>query len=196
MEGGVTLKARRAARERRVLGIDPGTTVTGWGVVDSSGDVISRVASGILRPRGERAAKLGAIFDRVRELCEEYRPDALSLEQSFVGDNVQTALRLGEARGSVMVAAMRGGVAVHEYSPAAIKMAVAGSGRADKSQIMAMVVRLLCIDSTLVSDEADALGAAICHLNTSRFDARISAAPAIGRHARPHSARRGSQRWR
>lgn len=192
----MTLKARRAARERRVLGIDPGTTVTGWGVVDSSGDVISRVASGILRPRGERAAKLGAIFDRVCELCEEYRPDALSLEQSFVGDNVQTALRLGEARGSVMVAAMREGVAVHEYSPAAIKMAVAGSGRADKSQIMAMVGRLLCIDAALVSDEADALGAAICHLNTSRFDARVSGAPAIGHRTRPRSSRRGSMRWR
>ncbi len=193
----MTLKAQVAARERRVLGIDPGTTVTGWGVVASTGNTISRSASGVLRLRGERAAKLGAIYDRVRELCAEHEPDALSLEQSFVGDNIQTALRLGEARGAVMVAAARSGVVVHEYSPASIKMAVAGSGRADKAQVAAMVARLLGIESKLVADEADALGAAICHVNTSRFDAKISGAPSIGRRARPQSAGRGrSMRWR
>lgn len=191
------MKAQVATRERRVLGIDPGTTVTGWGVIGSSGNSMLRVASGVLRLRGDRSSKLGAIFDRVLELCEEHRPDTLSLEQSFVGDNIQTALRLGEARGSVMVAAARAGVEVHEYSPAAIKMAVAGSGRADKSQVAAMVSRLLAIESKLVADEADALGAAICHLNTSRFDSKISSAPSIGRRARPRAGGRGrSMRWR
>jgi crossover junction endodeoxyribonuclease RuvC len=188
------LGPRAAGHELRVLGIDPGTVATGWGVVVAGGDALVRVASGVLRPRGERAAKLEAIFAGVLALCEEHRPDAVSLEQSFVGDNIQTALRLGEARGSVMVAAARAGVLVHEYSPAAIKMAVAGSGRADKTQMTAMVTRLLGVASTLVADEADALGAAICHANTCRFDDRVASAPAIGRRWGARGAR--PARWR
>lgn len=185
----MSAKAPVEAREIRVLGIDPGTTVTGWGVIVASGDALVRVASGVLRPRGERADKLGEIFTRVIQLCEEFQPDALSLEQSFVGDNVQTALRLGEARGSVMVAAARAGVSVHEYSPAAIKMAVVGNGRADKAQMVAMVVRLLGVASSLVSDEADALGAAICHASARRFEARVGVVPGL------RTGRRAA-RWR
>jgi crossover junction endodeoxyribonuclease RuvC len=193
----VTLKAHTASEHaRRVLGIDPGTTVTGWGLVSSDGHALARVTSGQLRLRGERASKLEAIFACVTELCAEYRPDAVSLEQSFVGDNIQTALRLGEARGAVMVAAARSGVAVYEYTPASIKMAVAGSGRADKVQMTAMVARLLALAVELRADEADALGAAICHINTSRFDARTAGAPAIGRRDGPPAGRSRSSRWR
>ena len=196
------MKPRTAVQGLCVLGIDPGTTVTGWGVVRSSSDSLERVASGVLRLRGERAAKLAAIFALVLELCEQHRPDALSLEQSFVGDNVQTAFRLGEARGSVMVAAARAGVTVHEYSPAAIKMAVAGSGRADKAQVGGIVTRLLGVTSVLVADEADALGAAICHTNTARFAARIDCSapaaggPALSIAAVARRARNGRTRWR
>ncbi len=196
------MKPRTAVQGLCVLGIDPGTTVTGWGVVRSSGDSLERVASGVLRLRGERAAKLGAIFALVLDLCERHRPDAVSLEQSFVGDNVQTAFRLGEARGSVMVAAARSGVAVHEYSPAAIKMAVAGSGRADKAQMGGMVTRLLGVTTDLVADEADALGAAICHTNTARFAAKIDCSapaargPALNIAAVARRARSGRARWR
>ncbi len=182
---------------RKVLGIDPGTTVTGWGVVSSRGSALDRIGSGVLRPRGDRAAKLQSIFDRVCELCEAYSPDALSLEQSFVGDNIQTALRLGEARGAVMVAASRCGVVVHEYAPALIKVAIAGNGRADKTQMQAMVGRLLVLDEALKSDEADALGAAICHLNTSHFDGQVGVAPALGRGARGRTRRANSPaKWR
>jgi crossover junction endodeoxyribonuclease RuvC len=157
----------------RVLGVDPGTVALGWGIVDVRGASLSRVASGVLRCKGERADRLARICDTLQELCERFRPLALSLEQTFVGANVQSAFRLGEARGAVMVAASRAGLGVSEYSPAQIKLAVAGSGRASKAQMQLMVARLLAVSDALASDEADALGAAICHAHAGRYDALL-----------------------
>lgn len=164
----------------RVLGVDPGTLLLGWGVIDVRGTRLTRVASGVLRCRGVRADRLATICDAMLELCEQYRPTVLSLEQTFVGDNVQSAFRLGEARGAVMVAASRSGLGVAEYSPAQIKVAVAGSGRATKSQMQLMVARLLAISEGLAADEADALGAAICHAHAGRSDALLAAAAVRG----------------
>jgi crossover junction endodeoxyribonuclease RuvC len=152
-----------------VLGVDPGTVVTGWGVVERFPREVRRVASGVVRPRGTRAERLAAICKALGEICRQFQPDALSLEQSFVGDNVQTAFRLGEARGAVMVAAAEVGLPVAEYSPSQIKVAVVGSGRAAKTQVQSMVGLLLAIKTELTADEADALGAAICHVHTSHF---------------------------
>jgi crossover junction endodeoxyribonuclease RuvC len=157
-----------------VLGVDPGTVVTGWGVVEENGGGVRHVASGVIRPRGSRADRLAAIHRALGEVCESFQPTSLSLEQTFVGDNVQTAFRLGEARGAVMVAAAAAGLSVSEYSPAEIKVAVAGTGRAAKAQMQAMVARLLELGERLAADQADALGAAICHLQTSRFAARVA----------------------
>lgn len=159
---------------RRVLGVDPGTVITGWGVVEENGDGVRHVASGVIRPCGTRAERLLSIHRSLREICEIFQPAALSLEQTFVGDNVQTAFRLGEARGAAMVAAAAAGLSVSEYSPAEIKVAVAGTGRAAKAQMQAMVKRLLELGERLATDQADALGAAICHLQTSRFVARVT----------------------
>lgn len=154
----------------RVLGIDPGTVATGWGVVDEGRDGrLSFVAGGVIRPRGELPARLSEIQSRVADALAEHLPSATSIEKPFVGDNVQSAFRLGEARGAILVAAARADVAVAEYSPAEIKLAVAGSGRAAKDQMQRMVAQLLAIDADLPSDEADALAAAICHLQTRRF---------------------------
>lgn len=164
----------------RVLGVDPGTLVLGWGVVDARGSRLERVASGILRCQGARADRLAAIYEALRELCERHQPTMLSLEQTFVGDNVQSAFRLGEARGAVMVAASRAGIGVAEYSPAQIKLAVAGSGRATKAQMQLMVGRLLGMAEVLAADEADALGAAICHAHAGRSDTLLAAAAARG----------------
>jgi crossover junction endodeoxyribonuclease RuvC len=166
--------AADAPSVRRVLGVDPGTVVTGWGVVERLPRQVRRVASGIVRPRGTRAERLAAICRALGEVCRQYQPDSLSLEQSFVGDNVQTAFRLGEARGAVMVAAAELGLSVAEYSPAQIKIAVAGSGRAAKSQMQSMVGLLLSVDAELTADEADALGAAICHVHSSQFAVRVA----------------------
>lgn len=160
----------------RVLGIDPGTVALGWGLVDAHGTRLSRVASGVLRCRGERADRLAAICAEVEALCARYTPTVVSLEQSFVGDNVQSAFRLGEARGAVMVAASRAGIGVAEYSPAQIKVAVAGSGRATKAQVQLMIGRLLAVDDALAADEADALGAAVCHVHAGQFGALLAQA--------------------
>jgi crossover junction endodeoxyribonuclease RuvC len=181
------------SRGRRVLGVDPGTVVTGWGVVEENGSGVRHVASGVIRPRGTRADRLSAIHRALCEVCESFQPTTLSLEQTFVGDNVQTAFRLGEARGAAMVAAAAAGLSVTEYSPAEIKVAVAGTGRAAKAQMQAMVGRLLELSERLATDQADALGAAICHLQTSRFTARVAPLAVSG--GRLGRGRRRAQRF-
>lgn len=167
-----------AKRAVRVLGVDPGTVALGWGLVEACGTRLTRIASGVLRCRGERADRLAAICAEIEALCAQLCPAVISLEQSFVGDNVQSAFRLGEARGAVMVAASRAGVTVAEYSPAQIKVAVAGSGRATKAQMQFMVARLLAVEESLAADEADALGAAVCHVHAGQFGALLAAATA------------------
>src|SRR5260221_1467341 len=148
----------------RVLGVDPGTVVLGWGIVESRGHEICRIASGVVRAAGQRADRLAAIYAELCELCERFAPTAVSLEQTFVGDNVQSAFRLGEARGAVMVAASRARLTVAEYSPAEIKVAVAGRRPASKAPKQPKVGRMLGTTEALAADEADALGAAICHV--------------------------------
>jgi crossover junction endodeoxyribonuclease RuvC len=165
-----------AAPALRILGIDPGTVVLGWGIIEASGGRMRHIASGTVRPRGERVERVAAICAATRALCDEHRPAVVSLEQTFVGSNVQSAFRLGEARGAVMVAACGAGLLVSEYSPAQIKLAVAGSGRASKGQMQLMVARLLALADALATDEADALGAAICHAQAGQFTARLAAA--------------------
>lgn len=194
---GVSRAQRRRADTpvRLVLGVDPGTVRTGWGVVAEGGSDLQHIASGVVRARGSRADRLGMIYQALRQLCEQFAPAVVSLEQSFVGPNVQTAFRLGEARGAVMIAAAGAGVPVIEYSPAEIKVAVAGSGRATKGQIETMVRRLLGVQTPLCADEADALGAAICHAHTSRFTSLV-AGPSLrgGRRAAVGSRRLFSRR--
>jgi crossover junction endodeoxyribonuclease RuvC len=163
----------------RILGVDPGTVILGWGIVETAGGRLRRIASGTLRSSGTRAARLAGICEAMRGVCEQHRPTALSLEQTFVGTNVQSAFRLGEARGAVMVAASAAGLAVAEYSPAQIKLAVAGSGRASKAQVQLMVARLLAIADALAEDEADALGAAICHAHAGQFAALLATSAAV-----------------
>jgi len=163
---------------RRVLGVDPGTVCTGWGVIEDLGRSMQYVASGVIRPKGSRPDRLAMIHQALHQICRRFGPEAVVIEQTFVGHNIQTAFRLGEARGAVMVAAAQAGRAVAEYSPAEIKVAVAGNGRATKQQMQAMVERLLRLAAPLATDEADALGAAICHLHTHRFLTVVAASRA------------------
>jgi len=187
----------------RVLGIDPGTVATGWGVVELSapGATHCRIASGVIRVKGELPLRLAGIFTAVRAIVAEHRPEALSVEKTFVSENVQSAFRLGEARGSILVAAAEAGVAVFEYSPAEIKMSVVGYGRALKEQVQSMVTRLLALPTPPASDEADALAAALCHLNSQRLRALVEAgAPRSGRRPRagaaPAAIELAGRRWR
>lgn len=153
----------------RVLGVDPGTVATGWGVIDESGQSLRYVAGGVIRARGSIASRLIVIFDGIRKVLSDHGPACVGLEKTFVGENVQSAFRLGEARGVILLAAEMAGVRVAEYAPAEVKVAVTGQGRAAKDQMQIMVSRLLGLSEAIATDEADALGVAICHLHSQRF---------------------------
>jgi len=162
----------------RVLGVDPGTVAAGWGVIDQTGQRLAYVAGGVIRSRGPLPQRLAHVYDETCRILSEFEPRCVSLEKTFVGENVQSAFRLGEARGAILVASARAGVPVSEYTPAEIKVAVAGNGRATKEQMQIMVARLLALSGALAGDEADALGAAICHLHTQSFTVQVLAADA------------------
>lgn len=174
----------------RVLGIDPGSLATGYGLVERHGQRVVHVAHGTLRPpRGaglpERLAHLHAAL--AREI-ERYRPDVAAVERVFAGRSLHSALVLGQARGVALAAAAAAGIPVLEYAPGEIKQAVAGTGAAEKRQVQAMVRRLLELAESPASDAADALAAALCHAHRGPLAAL---AAAFGRRsARPAASSR------
>ena len=150
----------------KVIGIDPGTAACGYGIVHESGGRLKAVDHGWWRtPAGQRPElRLKTIFDGVVELVGRYEPDAVALEESFVGADARTALSVGQARGAVLVACAAAGVACTEYAPARVKQAVCGYGRADKAQVQRMVKVILGLDAPPTPAHAsDALAVAICH---------------------------------
>jgi len=169
---------------RRVIGVDPGTLVTGFGVVDVSSGGVRHVAHGTIRtrPKDPLWLRISTIHDGLCQIIAEHRPDALSLESCFVGKNIQSALKLGHTRGAVMVAAAAAGLEIEEYAPSAIKLAVTGRGRADKHQVAEMVKMILALPKTPQSDAADALAAAITHVHADRSRlVEVPAATRVGR---------------
>ena len=149
-----------------VLGVDPGTHITGWGLVTlAAGQRPAHIAHGTVRTRADDPlwVRLAVIHDALVTVIEQHRPNVLALEQCFVNKNIQSALKLGHARGAIMVAAHRHGLEVFEYGPTQVKSAVAGNGRADKHQVAEMVRLLLGLATSAVSDASDALALAICH---------------------------------
>ena len=149
-----------------VLGIDPGTAACGYGIVHESAGRLRAVSYGCWQtPAGQRPElRLKTIFDGVTELIEEFEPDAVALEESFVGADARTALSVGQARGAVLVASAAAGVECAEYAPARIKQAVCNYGRAEKAQVQRMVTAILGLKkSPTPHHAADALAVAICH---------------------------------
>jgi crossover junction endodeoxyribonuclease RuvC len=150
----------------KVLGIDPGTAACGYGIVHESGGRLREVAHGCWRTasRERLELRLMTIYEGVRGLIEEHVPDAVVLEESYVGADARIALSVGQARGAVLVAAARAGVACAEYAPARVKQSICGYGRAEKGQVQRMVKMILGLPETpATSHEADALAVAICH---------------------------------
>jgi crossover junction endodeoxyribonuclease RuvC len=150
----------------KVLGIDPGTAACGYGIVQESGGRLRAVASGCWRTsaRERPDARLLTIFEGVQELIAAHEPDAVALEESFVGADARIALSVGQARGAVLVAAAAAGVECAEHAPARVKQTVCGYGRADKEQVKRMVKVILGLDAEPGSShEADAFAVAICH---------------------------------
>ena len=151
-----------------VLGIDPGTASTGYGVVREAGSRLQVVAEGVIqtRPGIPLERRLTDIHDRVGELLDGHQPDALAIEELYFGANVRTAFAVGQARGVILLAAGQRGIAARSYTPQQVKAAVCGSGRADKGQVGRMVARLLGLDEVPRPDHAaDALAVAVCAVN-------------------------------
>jgi crossover junction endodeoxyribonuclease RuvC len=148
----------------RILGLDPGSRITGYGVVDAGANGVHYVASGCIRVgAGEMAARLLAIHRHVSELVDAYSPGEVAVERVFMARNPDSALKLGQARGAALCGACRSGAAVFEYAPRAVKLTVTGTGNAEKTQVMHMVKSLLVLEGRLSSDAADALAIAVCH---------------------------------
>ena len=151
----------------KVLGIDPGTAACGYGIVHESDGRVRALQHGCWRTsaRERPELRLRTIFDGVTELLAEHEPDAVALEESYVGADARIALFVGQARGAALVAAASAGVECTEYAPARVKAAVCGYGRADKDQVQRMVRMILSLDADPpTTHEADALAVAICHV--------------------------------
>lgn len=159
---------------RRILGIDPGSRLTGFGVLDFSGDNPTYVASGTVSSTdGEFPDRLRQIFVAVSEIVAEYRPDVVAIESVFMHKNAGSALKLGHARSAALCATFGFDVDVFEYAPREIKQAIVGTGAASKEQVQHMVVALLNLDAAPAGDAADALAAALCHGHQHRVRARL-----------------------
>jgi crossover junction endodeoxyribonuclease RuvC len=155
-------------RARRILGIDPGLRVTGFGLVESRGTTVIYIASGCIRASGTSlATRLGVIARDLAHLIAEMRPDEVAVEKVFVNINPNSTLLLGQARGAAIAAAVLAGLPVTEYTAGQVKQAVVGRGRAEKPQVQAMVQRLLLLPGAPAADAADALACAICHAHGS-----------------------------
>jgi crossover junction endodeoxyribonuclease RuvC len=160
----------------RILGIDPGSRITGFGLIDSDGRRSRHVASGCLRlPEGKLPVRLRAIFDGLSALIEEHAPAVVAIESVFLHRNADSALKLGQARAAAICATFAAGAEIHEYAPRAIKQAVVGIGHADKSQVAHMVGILLNHRKTLQADAADALAVALCHAHSRPLQQTLAA---------------------
>ena len=162
----------------RILGLDPGLARMGWGVIEISGTRLTHIAHGVLRSdaRTELAARLLALQDAITEVIVRLGPDALAIEQAFVAKDASAALKLGQARAVVLVAAARAGLVIAEYAPNHIKKCVVGVGHAEKAQVQAMVRCLLPTAQVEAADAADALACAIAHAHLSGTRAKIAEA--------------------
>jgi crossover junction endodeoxyribonuclease RuvC len=147
-----------------ILGIDPGSRITGYGVIRQVGSKFEYVASGCIRVQGdELAPRLQQVFDGVSEIINQFSPTLFAIEQVFMAKNPDSALKLGQARGAAIVAATNRQLPVAEYSARQIKQAVVGKGSADKTQVQQMITYLLKLTATPQADAADALAVALCH---------------------------------
>ena len=179
------------------MGIDPGTVVTGWGVVEMAGGSLLHLGHGTIKAEsGRRKAERGnssfilrpsyfslcRIYRGLQEVLRRHQPQGISLEKVFFARNPQSALKLGQARGVALLAAAENNIAIHEFTSAEIKLAVVGYGQATKEQVQKMVASLLHLTESVPGDAADALAAAICYLHQHDFHARVMGAlPSSGR---------------
>mgnify|MGYP001109028715 FL=1 len=151
----------------RIIGVDPGSRVTGYGILDADCGRLRFVACGVVKttPRASFAHRINEIFEGINEVVQLHGPAIAAIEDVFLANNPRSALKLGQARGAAVVAAMQNGLTVFDYSPRAVKQAVVGYGQAEKGQVQQMGKVLLGLSGRPSSDAADALAVAICHAN-------------------------------
>ncbi|WP_456445224.1 crossover junction endodeoxyribonuclease RuvC [Thiolapillus sp.] len=151
----------------RILGIDPGSRVTGFGVIDSDGRQSRHVFSGCIRTSSKDfSARLGEIFNGIQQVLQDHGPEQVAVEQVFMAANAASALKLGHARGAAITAAVVAQLPVHEYTPRAVKLALVGTGAAEKEQVQHMIRLILGLQQPMGLDESDALAVALCHAHT------------------------------
>lgn len=154
----------------RVLGVDPGIAITGYGIVDYAGNSFVPVTYGSIRSTADMQphARLCKLYDELKDLIVKYHPQYFAVEELFFNRNVRTAMSVGQARGVIILAAAQANLAVYEYTPLQVKQAVVGRGRADKQQVQYMVKVILNLPAVPRPDDvADALAVAICHINNN-----------------------------
>ena len=161
-------------KSQRILGIDPGSRATGYGVITKKENRLYYVTCGVIRLSNKYSFndRLKIIFDGLSEVIDTHKPSVAGVEDVFVAANPRTALKLGHARGAAVLAALQNGLKVYDYTPRMVKQAVVGYGNADKQQIQQMVRVLLQLSSSPSSDAADALAVAMCHANQTIVDGK------------------------
>ena len=155
-----------------IIGVDPGTRVTGYGVIEVNGATIRAVEYGIIKldAKAHLSVRLRGIYDQLSTIFTQYQPEAISVEEAFVAKNAQTALKLGHARGVILLAAQQANAQIVEFTPRQIKKAVVGNGNADKDQVEFMVRTILSLPDDPIKDDAfDGLAAALCANNYRGF---------------------------
>lgn len=159
----------------RILGIDPGTRITGYGIIDQQGNRLRHVDNGAIYTQSsdELPKRLKKIHDGLCEIILQYRPDAVAIEQVFVAKNALSALKLGQARGAAIVAGVNADLPVSEYSALQVKSAVVGYGKAAKSQVQQMVKALMNLPEIAQEDASDALAVAICHAHSAHVNGQV-----------------------
>jgi len=175
-----------------VLGVDPGSRVTGYGILEKRKNDISLIHSGYIRSSGKTPFydRIHNIFQSMVKLMEDYHPQEMAIEDMFYAKNVQSSLKLGHARGAVLIAAVQCGLRIFEYTPLEIKKSVVGYGRASKEQVRSMVQIILKFKGSLQLDTSDALATAICHLNWARFESSAGRHPAQNKFKRHYKDNR------
>ncbi|UCC66451.1 MAG: crossover junction endodeoxyribonuclease RuvC [Deltaproteobacteria bacterium] len=156
----------------RVLGIDPGTQVMGYGVVEEDKGKLGHIGDGIISPPGGLPERLKGIYDGLIEVIRRYSPEVVAMESPFFAKNVKSSLKLGQVQGVILLATTHSSLSSFAYAPMEVKSAIAGYGRATKVQVREMVKRLLGLDGPLSLDASDALAVAICHIHTAELKGR------------------------
>jgi len=170
-----------------ILGIDPGSRITGFGLIENQSNRMAYVASGSIKVGGDSLPqRLGHIFSAIDEVISEHHPLQMGIENVFMARNPDSALKLGQARGAAICAAHQAGLEIAEYAPREIKQALVGNGAANKDQVQHMVKRLLGIQQKLQADEADGLAIAICHAQFYSSRLKTGLNPGLLKRRRSH----------